>query len=190
MEEDLGQRLEMAWAWLAQGVQQRHSAAHTPALATVDAQGQPQVRTLVLRAVDAPARRLRLHSDRRSAKWQELSRHPACQLLIYDAGLKRQLRLAGGARVAGDSPLADQAWTQSRAMSRRCYQQQAAPGTPAADPVSALRLDEDEHQARDRFGVIEIEIHSLDLLVLAAAGHRRSHHRWTAAGWVSSWVAP
>lgn len=187
---DLGHRLASAWRVLEEGVRNRHAPAHTPALATVDAHGRPQVRTLVLRKVEAASGLLRLHTDTRSSKWTDLLAHPQAQLLVYDASRKLQLRLVCVASLQSNGDPADAAWAASRAMSRRCYQQRLAPGTAVSSPDQGTQVCDDPELARARFGVIDLAVQEIDLLTLAAAGHRRSRHVREKSGWVGTWTCP
>ena len=54
-----------AWLMLSRGVKDARAPFHTPTVATVDAHGQPHMRTIVLRSCDPEARRLRFHTDTR-----------------------------------------------------------------------------------------------------------------------------
>lgn len=63
-------------------------------LATVDAEGRPALRTLVVRGIDA--RGLRVFINRSSPKWAELHASGRFELLCYYPGLRRQYRVRGG----------------------------------------------------------------------------------------------
>ncbi|MGY6410125.1 MAG: hypothetical protein ACXIUV_03735 [Alkalilacustris sp.] len=65
-----------AWARLVRGVHDRRAAARHPTLATVAADGAPQLRTVVLRAADRAQARLHVHTDLRSAKVGDLRAEP------------------------------------------------------------------------------------------------------------------
>ena len=69
--------LVQAWALLTRGVADRRAPFHTPTIATVDAQGSPHVRTIVLRACDPASRLLRFHTDVRGERWSTLLAIPA-----------------------------------------------------------------------------------------------------------------
>ena len=67
-------------------------------LATVDADGSPSVRTLVLREV--AERSVRLFINASSPKWQALSANSACQILLWYPSIQIQYRLSGDAAMA------------------------------------------------------------------------------------------
>lgn len=177
-----------AFALLARGVADRRSPLHTPTLATRGTDGAPNARTVVLRAFDAATRRLRLHTDRRSAKATELAADPRVMLHGYDAGAQIQLRIAGRASLHQTDALAEDAWAGSRASSRMCYSAAEAPGASVAMPPPAPR---DTEGGRTNFLAVVIAMDSLDWLLLAHEGHRRARFAWDEAGALSaSWIAP
>lgn len=189
---DLTQTREQTWRRLARGVADRRSGLHTVQLASIAPDGTPRVRTLVLRGVDAPMRRLRLHTDRRSAKFAELSERPEMEVCGYDARAKVQLRLRGRAAVHTEAP-ADVAWDRTSRSSRACYQTPLTPGSrlrepTAADPVAEAPVAQDA--GRGNFAVIDIAVSRIEWLYLAARGHRRALFEWNGAEWEGSWLVP
>jgi pyridoxamine 5'-phosphate oxidase len=190
--DDPGRLREAAFALLARGVTDRRSPAHTPTLATVDAQGAPQSRTVVLRGFEPSLPELRFHTDIRSPKWAELRARPAVALHVYDPEGKLQVRLAGMAGLHAGDGVADEAWRASRFMSRVCYGTQPAPGTAiAAGDGFVLPQEQDGVEAgRVHFGAVLCRIHALDVLHLGVAGHRRARFLWTQGGVEAAWLAP
>ena len=188
------------WSRLSRAAVDRRSPWHTPALATVSADGAPSVRVLVLREVARAARRLRLHTDLRSAKTAEIAAEPRVGLLFYDRGAKLQLRACGTASVAPRGTTADAAWAATGPFARRCYTAPVAPGTPAPGPVSGLPATlehreptlEESESGRPHFAVILVELTRLEFLHLAVTGHRRGAFAWDAAAgqWTAGWLVP
>lgn len=184
----LDDALAGALALLARGVADRRSPLHTPTLATRSADGAPNARTVVLRAFDSGTRRLRVHTDRRSAKATELAADPRVLLHGYDASAQVQLRIAGRASLHHADALAEAAWAASRAASRMCYAAAEPPGAAVAAPPPAPR---DTEGGRDNFMAVVITMDSLDWLLLAHEGHRRARFAWDEEGRISaSWIAP
>jgi pyridoxamine 5'-phosphate oxidase len=180
--------LETAFRLLARGVADRRSPLHTPTLGTVAADGGPSLRTVVLRGFDPAARRIRLHTDRRSAKVAEIAARPRVTLHGYDAGAQVQLRLAGHATLHLDDAEAEGAWAGSRAMARMIYATPHAPGAMLDAPPPA---PQDAEGGRGNFAVLTITLDGLDWLLLAHEGHRRARFAWGPAGVLSAaWVAP
>ena len=73
---DLDDVLAESFRLLARGVADRRSPFHTPTLASLNADGAPSLRTVVLRGFDPARRELRVHTDARSAKLAELAAEP------------------------------------------------------------------------------------------------------------------
>jgi hypothetical protein len=176
---ELAAFLAESFRLIARGVADRRHPFHTPTLATIGPEGAPAARSLVLRGFDAPSRTLRLHSDRRAGKVAELAAEPRAALHCYDAGAALQLRLAGTVTLHDEDAVADSAWAGSRDFSRMCYGIQPAPGSPCATPPPA---PVDAEAGRVHFCVLLFHVTGLEVLHLAAAGHRRARFAWPDAG--------
>lgn len=190
--DDLAAFRAEAWRRLAEGAEKGRSPFHLPALATVDAEGRPRLRTVVLRAADAEAGALRFHCDARSDKAREIAAGSGAALHIYDADAKLQLRIEGGARLHHGDALAAAAWLGSRAMSRVCYGVSPAPGTPLPEGGAYTMPDEDPEAriGRENFCAVMVRAMRLDLLYLDRRGHRRAVFSREGEGWRGAWVAP
>ena len=185
--DDLDATLVFAWQLIARAAVDRRAAMHTPCVATLGSDGQPSVRTVVLREVDVNHRSLRFHSDARSRKVTELAANPRLSLLGYDAQHKVQLRFSGSAKLHHQDPIAAAAWARSQSMSRACYQQSQAPGTPLAFPA----MVEASGEGYENFVAIVMTIDALEWLYLAVQGHRRARFTWAQDGGViGEWMAP
>ncbi|BAU93227.1 pyridoxamine 5'-phosphate oxidase-like FMN-binding protein [Methylorubrum populi] len=180
------------WRCLTEGVENRRSPFHTPALATVDAGGRPRLRTVVLRAADAATGAVRFHCDRRSDKAREIAGSGLAALHVYDPRAKLQLRLEGRARPHHDDAVADAAWAAALAMSRVCYGVEPAPGTalPTGDAYALPDEDPEARLGRENFCAVVLTVERIDLLYLDRRGHRRAVFSGEGGGWQRTWVAP
>ena len=160
--------------------------------------GEGRARVVVLRAADRDARRLRFHTDARSAKAEELRAQQRVELLFYDPAANLQLRARGDARVERHGPDADAAWAATRLFGRRCYMAPERPGADADRPASGLpehlegrepTLAESE-AGRANFAVVLVTLERLEWLHLAHTGHRRGVLTWDGAGWGGRWLLP
>lgn len=189
--DDLEASLAELWRLLGEGARRAGSGFHTPALATVDAQGRPQVRTVVLRAADPETGVLRFHCDRRSRKADDIARHGFAALHAYDREAKVQIRVSGAASLHTDDAVADAAWAGSMAMSRVCYGTMPAPGAAIATG-DAYALPEEEAVAlgRPNFCAVLVRADTLEFLYLDRRGHRRAGWTRDGEGWVGNWLVP
>ncbi len=108
-EDDLPAILAHAWTLLVRGGADRKSPVHTPVIASVDENGLPHARVMVLRKADPAAATLRLHTDARSPKVAQLNGKPVA-VLAYHPAEQVQLRIAGTARVLTDDEVVDGFW--------------------------------------------------------------------------------
>lgn len=178
---------------LIRAARDRKSPMHTPVIVTADV----DARVMVLRAFDADAWRLRLHTDLRAPKAQALAADPRVAAVFYDKGAKIQLRLRGTGRIESCGPVADAAWAASTNFARRCY---LGDGPGAVSPVATSGLpsefegvEPDDAQlvpARENFAVLLIDIAEVDWLYLAHTGHIRAQFVRDGEGWSARWVAP
>lgn len=180
--------LASAFDALAHGVADHRSPFRTPVLATTGTDEAPQLRTVVLRAFDLAARRLHIHTDRRSAKVAQIVADPRAALHGYDPATRMQLRLACHATLHLDDAAADSAWAASRETSRMTYATAHPPGmilpAPSAAPDDALA-------GRANFALMVLAFGSLDWLLLESAGHARARFDWAADGTMTAhWIAP
>ena len=195
--DDLDAILDDLWDRLVDAASRARPAFHLPAFATVDDQGLPAVRTVVLRHADRELGTLACHTDRRSPKLAQLGREPTAAWLFYDAAARLQVRATGPTAVHADGPRFDRAWAATPPQSRRCYLAPLPPGTPADVPTPNLPdalLDRDPTPAEgeagaDRFAVLETRVERIDWLFLRHDGHRRATFERTGGGWRRGWVA-
>jgi pyridoxamine 5'-phosphate oxidase len=80
-------------AWLREALAKEPNDANAMALATVDADGLPDARMVLLK--DADARGFVFYSNVESAKGQELAANPKAALLFHWKSLRRQVRIRG-----------------------------------------------------------------------------------------------
>ncbi|SEA52004.1 pyridoxamine 5'-phosphate oxidase family protein [Rubrimonas cliftonensis] len=195
--DDLDESLAEAWRLLARGAADRRSAMHVAQLASVGLDGGARLRSVVLRGAERAARRLRVHTDARSTKAEEIAREARVELCAYDPRAKIQVRARGTAVVAADGPEADAAWAGSSPGSRLCYRALppgAALNAPReGDPTAAMRAAPLE-AGRENFRAVLLTVDRVEWLYLAARGHRRAVFDWRGQvrgeGWTGRWVAP
>lgn len=186
------------WEALLQGSRDRGHAFHTPAVANVSG-GQPRVRTVVLRHVDAENHLLTFHTDGRSQKVADLEHDNRLQFLFYDPEAQLQLTIDTEASIHQDDTIADAAWKASPALSRRCYLSHYAPGTQLQQPESGLpetvqsrRPETAETEAgRPNFAVVTCRATDIHALCLKATGNLAAQFQYDGGRLTAmSWVAP
>ncbi len=185
MNPTLAALLEDTWRGLVRAAADRRHPWRTPVLATVAADGSPNARTVVLRAVDPPTRTLRLHTDGRSAKAGELARDPRVALVFWDPRSRVQLRLRGCAELLHEGPEHAHAWATTPPAARRDYATTLPPGTPIATREEIAHGD-----GAANFAVILVRVMTIDRLSLAAEGHLRAVFAWEGDEPRATWLVP
>ena len=180
---------------LIRAARDRKSPMHTPVIVT----GDVDARVMVLRAFDAQAWTLRLHTDARAPKAQVVAADPRVAALFYDKGAKIQIRVRGMGQILTEGPDVDAAWDAGTNFARRCYLGEG-PGAASDEPTSGLPpefegVEPDDAQllpARENFALLRITITSADWLYLAHTGHVRAQFTRSddGAAWSGRWVAP
>ena len=178
--DSLDDSLNEAWQLLGRGTADRRSAFHAPVVASVDSQGHPSARTMILRSADRATRTLGFHTDIRSIKIAHWRARPEVCIIAYDGVKKIQLRLNGEARLHANDERATTAWQNSRAMSRLTYCVDDAPGSviatpttlpaPKLDIVNDLAdegLDQLPEMGRENFCVVTVHVTSIEWVYLA-----------------------
>lgn len=88
-------------AWMAEAAATEPVDPEAMALATVDADGLPNVRTVLLKGADRNG--FVFYTNCESAKGQELAANPEAALLFYWKSLGRQIRLRGSVEPASEA---------------------------------------------------------------------------------------
>jgi len=169
-----------------------------PILATVDENGAPKARITILRDLAWNAQRLRLHTDARSSKVQEIAARPGVSLAFYDPRAEVQIQLSGRAEVHVHDEYADKAWAGASPSSLRAYLGNALSGAPSQTPLSGLPSDVEGlippadriAQGRKNFAAIEVVFDQIDWLFLSSYGNRRARFAMKREKWVGTWLVP
>ena len=186
--------LAAAWTLLDRGAADAAEDAHWPVLATVDARDPerpvPDARVVVLRRVDAAARELEVHSDRRAHKLAQPGAVSGACVAIHDRARELQLRLWADATVHAGDAVARRAWDALGRASRRAYLAPRTPGEPTREPdvnlpeafVARLPEAHESEPGFARFAAIVLRVRALEWLRLGRAGHQRARFDWPADG--------
>ena len=179
-----------AWNKLEAGAAAADSGFHFITLGSIDEQGHPQARTLVLRRVDRMKCVLEFHTDVRSPKWLALSAHPKVTALGYCNETRIQLRLCGTVELhAQGSECAELAWEQLSDNTRKTY---AGPAPGSDVVINNYHGCNTDGSGKVNFGVIVLHINLLDWSLLARDNNQRALLHYSAAGKLKNckWVNP
>ena len=174
--------LETCWSELKLGVAHSHHPARNANLATVDKNGLPKVRTVVLRRADQNQSELDVHTDLRSDKISDLRANPVASLLFWLPDQRLQLRLSCQVAIESGSTVRD-LWNKVPQHSRVAYGSTPPPGTPIDNALSYERVPNP-----DDFAVLVCQINEIDVLHLGD-DHRRARYT-KKRDWDGEWLAP
>lgn len=177
-----------ACAHLTEGVARAKHPYHTMVVGTVNAQAQPELRTVVLRRFEPESRLLMFHTDIRSPKVAMLRANPATSLLLYHAEEKFQLRIAAQATIHHQDALCEAQWAATRQDSKLCYLTPYGSGEVVETPqqcgmntrIQRVETPAQEAEAFGNLAVVACHYHQLDMVHLKYSGHERLVCRWDA----------
>ena len=176
------------WKELGRASLDRHHEWRTPVLASVDPDGLPNARTVVLRQVDALAGQLTFYTDSRSPKVAQLQTQASAMLVFWSARLSWQLRVRVACSVITAGPEVEAIWQgvkQSAAAGD--YLSPLAPGAVLAqDSATASAETTDAPRPAHSFALLRAQVQRMDWLELSREGHRRA--QLSANDWV--WLTP
>jgi 3-hydroxyisobutyrate dehydrogenase len=183
------------WNRLVTGASKSRNPFHTPSVATLS-KGELSMRTVVLRKALPLERELRFHTDIRSVKWDDLLTNPSISALFYDAEERIQLRLKGKAVLHHTNDMTAKAWETTSLSSRKCYLTLHSPSSFTDSSTSGLSEDmeqenytlEESEVGYTNFGIVSIQVQSIDWLWLNHAGHRRAFFDYSDG--VFQWMIP
>lgn len=177
---DLDAIHQASWHQLARCATDKAHAWRVMGLATVDA-GLADLRSVVVREVDVPARTLLFFTDARSPKVAQINAQPQARMLAWSATLGWQLRLQVHLAVETTGLAVSSRWARLKLTpAAQDYLSPLSPGTPVDHPLP-------ERSTRAHFAVVHARVQSIDWLELHAEGHRRALFDGSGAG---RWVTP
>ena len=135
--------------WLALAARREPSDANAMTLATVDAEGAPDARMVLLKGVDAAG--FVFYTNSESAKGAELAAHPAAALVFHWKSIRRQVRVRGA--VTPVSAAEADAYFATRARGAKIGAWASDQSRPL---VSPLALEKRVAEATARFGLGEV----------------------------------
>ncbi|WP_347557232.1 pyridoxamine 5'-phosphate oxidase family protein [Robbsia sp. KACC 23696] len=191
----LTQLLPLIWARLAGAGAPSRAAFGLLQAATIDPDGAPDVRTVVLREVSAADHRIRFYSDNRSPKIGALQRDPRIALVGYDAETRTQLRMKGRATLAPDAARR-QAWETLADHALIDYQGRVPPGTSIDQPGDAAPQAHTADNASAPLGyahfcIVDVTLDCVDWLDLSDRNlHARARFERDGTTWQGGWIAP
>ncbi len=142
--------LELFTAWFADAVRELTNAeANAMQLATVDADGNPAVRTVLLKAADASG--IEFYTNYESDKGRQLQAHPCAAAVFAWVPLERQVRISGPVRRVSPERTADYWATRPRGS------QIGAWASPQSEVLNGrAELEQRRDEIEQRFGDAEI----------------------------------
>ncbi|MBK7616820.1 MAG: pyridoxamine 5'-phosphate oxidase family protein [Burkholderiales bacterium] len=156
------------WEELARCAAEHSHEWRVCTLATLDANGEADARSVVIREVDVEQRELVFFTDARSPKVAQFAANPKGTLVMWSADLGWQLRLKVSLRVETAGLAVSSRWARLKMKPAAYdYLSPLPPGTPLEHPVP-------ERGSRGHFAVVSLQVLSIDWLGLRAEGQRRA----------------
>lgn len=174
---------EQIWRELGRATQDRHHAWRTPVFATTGLDGTVNARTVVLRTVDREASHLKIYTDARSSKAEELAKQRNAIFVFWSKKLNWQLRVRVNVDLSSSSSQAQKLWQQvKQTASASDYISTSAPGIPISSKAQVVQKNEIQ---TTHFAVITADIMDMEWLELSSSGHRRAKISLDAWTWLT-----
>ena len=168
------------WRELGAATRDRDHGFRRMGLATVD-RDAADLRTVVLREVQAEQRRLLFFTDARSPKVAQIRAQPAATLMVWCERLGWQLRLRVRLDVETSGLAVSSHWARLKLTPAAMdYLSPLPPGAPLGQATP-------ERASRSQFAVVSAQVQSIDWLELHADGHRRALFDTSGQG---QWLTP
>lgn len=129
----------------------------------------PQVRSVILRAVNTSKDQLVFYTDRRSQKMADIAHDSRVALLFWNPRSNTQLRVCGIAAAETSELIVNGFWDRTPEYARKDYATLSAPGEVLLDGNPVYDFD----TARANFVVLNVQATSIEFLQLDRAGHMR-----------------
>lgn len=168
---------EQLWQSLTDALSHPHPW-RTPVLASVDQNGLPQARTVVLREVARASNQLCFYTDKRSPKVAQLRARPAVALLFWNPQTQWQLRITAKADVIERGERLEKVWQTLVSKGRTA--DYLAPGAPGSPPECT-----DQPPSSHQLALIVCDLVEMDWLHLDRNGHRRARLRDGELHWLT-----
>lgn len=157
-------------------------------LATIDRQGRPAARMVVVREFERDT--LTLTTDCRAEKWSQVGRTSNATGVVWLADQRMQFRLRGLGRHVGDEDTRRRIWAGLTDASRAMFHW-PMPGeafvSDGAEGRFARAVGQDS-PLPEVFGVISLDVDEADVLDLRPHPHVRMTWRREAASTTAPWV--
>lgn len=174
------------WAELQAACLGKGHAWRTPVLATVDPDGAPQARTVVLRQVCAQTQTLVFYTDARSPKVRALRAQPLGSLVFWSADLGWQLRAQVRVQVEDTGPDVAAAWASVKdSAAAQDYLTGLAPGQPLDDVSRLAQHGLHKGHGPHHLALIRATVLSMDCLSLDRSGHLRARLSQGESVWLT-----
>ena len=175
--------LGRVWAQIANVQTPRGGHVRLLTLATIGANGGPELRQVVLRRANRAAGEIEIFTDATTPKCGEITLRPQVSVLIWQARDKLQIRLRGKAQIIeGQQTMTD--WQEMAPAQRSNYGTVPTPGTPIADAGTYERVPDPA-----RLAILRIRINEIDVVHLTRPHDLRALYQ-RADGWQGQWLAP
>ena len=155
-------------------------------LATVNAEGQPKVSTVVLRHADESTKSIIFYADKRSAKCAEILAEPRVGITSVDPSGKLQLRMKGRGEPVSDVSLLTKHWEQARGRTQALFRHGSIPGEAISAPSSAY---ETHLEGFENFALVTVHLRKIEWLDLTQDIHQRARFILQGEHWQAGWIA-
>lgn len=181
--ETLPELLDAAWDEISDFATARSGVPGLVTLATADATGQPECRTVVLRGADRRRATIETYSDSETPKVRDITANPKVSVLIWQPAFRIQIRLNGTSEIIAGREL-DQEWKKLPPHSKKNYGMTPPPGTEISEASKYER-----RPSITRFSKLLITVNEIDVVHMQRGSDIRAQFS-QSDDWAGKWLAP
>jgi pyridoxine/pyridoxamine 5'-phosphate oxidase len=171
-------------AHLFKGIHKKGHPFRYGVFASIGLQGEPALRTVVLRHVSDDLT-LRFYTDGRSNKIEQIKNNNRVSLLFYHPKQLLQVKVEGIATIISKKETLQKYWSGVQPNSRKDYITSLKPGSSISHPDAVEYVAEENY-----FTILEITPTRIEYLKLKRPNHLRIQFLKTDINWKGTFLVP
>jgi len=186
---DLDTLESMVWGLFTRSLRDHKRGFHYLNIGTIDEEGSPTIRTVILRQASQEKYMLSFHTDARSRKYKQLQANPVLAIHAYDRKSNLQVSIRATATLHHLNKEAEVLYQTLGQGARALYSKNPAPMTTINHPSEGHNKEGQPDLGFENFVWIDAKIQTMEVLQLGRDMHRKMIIS-VVSGLSKYWVVP